>query len=52
MERLIRESLAEFPNVATLSSIALSSPSNGSTDHDERDGHEHARKLLNAANSM
>ena len=51
MERLIRESLAEFPNVATLSFDRLITSKQGSTDKDERDGHEQARRLLNAANA-
>ena len=51
MERLIRESLAEFPNVATLSFDRLIASKQGSTDKDERDGHEQARRLLNAANA-
>jgi TIR domain-containing protein len=38
MERLIRESLAEFPNVATLSFDRLIASKLGSTDKDERDG--------------
>ena len=50
MERLIRESLAEFPNVATLSFDRMIASKQG-TDMDERDGHEHARKLLNAADA-
>ena len=51
MERLIRESLAEFPNVATLSFDRLIASKQDSTGKDEHDGHEHARKLLHAANA-
>ena len=51
MEQLIRESLAEFPNVATLSFDRLITFKQGSTVEDERDGHERARRLLKATNA-
>ena len=48
-ERLIRESLAEFPGVVTLSFDRLISDGLGDTGKDERTGHERARILLKAS---
>jgi hypothetical protein len=46
MERLIRESVVEFPSVATLSFDRLIVSEQGNAEQAEREGHERARTLL------
>ena len=48
-ERLILESLAEFPSVATLSFDRLVASQQGDREKAEREGHERARTLLKAS---
>jgi tetratricopeptide (TPR) repeat protein len=48
-ERLIRQSLAEFPSVATLSFDRLIASEQGDIENAERKGHERARALLKAS---
>jgi tetratricopeptide (TPR) repeat protein len=48
-ERLIRESLAEFTSVATLSFDRLITTGQGDSETSEREGHERARTLLEAS---
>jgi hypothetical protein len=46
MERLIRESLHEFPSVVTLTFDRTIMSEHGNSEQDERVGHERARALL------
>ena len=48
-ERLIRESLAEFPSVVTLSFDRVIATDQGNVEKAEREGHERARALLKAS---
>jgi hypothetical protein len=48
-ERLILESLAEFPSVATLSFDRLVASEQGDMERAEREGHQRARTLLKAS---